>query len=131
MTIEDMIEQHGYYVDEVGGEVRYVTRDSQGFARIGPLRHGLKARRPKVRPAVPPQNDAEATILLPSGAEVGIGVAPVYDAKEGWRARWLRRLRDKQWHNAVQHLAVDIAMWASCLSLAAVALKVAYWVVML
>jgi hypothetical protein len=34
-------------------------------------------------------------------------------------------------HHTIRHLALDVAMWSTCLSMAAVVLKAAYWVVVL
>ena len=140
MTLEDMLDTHGFYVEEVEGERRYMTRDSQNRAVFGPRQRevrGLMAmlhgRSRRSRPKQAAQIDADATIVLPTGEELGVGVSPalVRDAPEGLRARWARRLKDREWHRAVQHTAVDVAMWASCLALAAVSLKAAWFVVTL
>lgn len=130
MTLQDMFDTNGYRVDEIMGEKRYVTSDEHGRSVVGPVRHRRRARTTAYRH---PQTDADATIVLPSGEEVGVGVAPVQvrDEPEGRRARWMRRLKDREWHRAVRHTAVDVAMWASCLSLAAVIVKLAVVVVTL
>lgn len=140
MTINEMMNSNGYYVDTVGGEEHYVTRDEHGFAQLGPRRRGARGlmatgHRPHraARPTPPAQNDPDATILLPTGEEVGVAIAPVTvrQETESRRARWARRIKDVSWHRAVQHLAVDVAMWSACTALAAVVLKVAYVVVTL
>lgn len=123
MSLEELFDTNGWYLEEVDGELRYVSRDEKNRSVVAGRvkRHGGKrhlfARRPKRQP----QTDADATVVLPTGDRVLI-------PKEG---RWARRLKDREWHRAVQHAAVDVAMWGCMLSLTAIAMKAAYWVVAL
>ena len=106
VTLEEAFETNGYYVEVIDGENRYVTRDDKGRAVFGPRQrnaHGWMAKlhRPRRRNTAPaaPQSDADATILLPTGEELGIGVEPaqIRDATEG---KWARRLKSREWHRA-------------------------------
>ena len=135
MTLEEMYDTNGYRLEDIMGEKYYVTKDEKGRSTIGPRRRGGRGmlswgRRAHRSTRKPAQEVAEATIVIPQYGSVAVGVAPAYvrDAGEG---RLSRLLKDRQWHRAVQHTAVDVAMWASCLALSAVVLKVAYWVVTL
>lgn len=123
MTMEEMFDTNGWDIVEIQGVERYVTRDDRGVAHVarGIVRHARRGRKGRGSAAQPAQTDPDATILLPSSKELG----------GGWRARWSRRLKDREWHRAVQHAAVDVAMWACMLALSAVSLKAAYWVVVL
>jgi hypothetical protein len=121
MSLEEMMDNHGYRVDKVGGERRLVTVDERGRAVIGPKprRHekrGLLSRFRRDR-MVTRDSNAETVVIDTTGVR----------SVRGWRAVFL----DIEVHRAIQHTAVDIAMWAACGSLAAVALKAAYWVVVL
>jgi NMD protein affecting ribosome stability and mRNA decay len=123
MTMEEMMETNGWRIDTVGGERRLVTVDENGRAVVGPKprRHekrGLLARFRRNRERVVTRDSNEETVVIDTD-----GVRSV----RGIRAAFL----DIDVHKAIQHAALDVALWAIGVSLAAVALKTAYWVVVL
>ena len=127
-TFEDLMNHNGYEVIQIAGELRYVTRDNNGRATVGPRRRGGKGimamlhRRNHARPSAPAQKAVQATIETSTGSPVGIDMPP---------ARIRDAVKDPEWHRTVRHLAIDVAMWATCGSLAAVVLKAAWFVVTL
>lgn len=136
MNLSDMFDTNGWYLEEVNGELRYVTRDEDNRAHVGPRRRRTRGllslfRRCNRRPSAAPQNDAEETVVLPTGDRVAALYAVPLVAPEGFRARWVRRLHEASWHRAVRHTAIDVAMWACMLALSAVCIKAALFVVML
>lgn len=117
MTIEEMFDQNGWDTAEIKGEVYYTTRDENDRAVVGPRRRNGRG-------------------LLALGrrkhaiTRTRVGEQPVSE-RPSFKERLVGHLMDREWHRAVQHTAVDVALWAACGSLAAVCLKVAYWVVTL
>lgn len=104
-------QQYGYYEEVVRGQGYYVTRNHRGASVLGPKRHRGLGWLPKVG-VRRPQKQA-AALAAPSGAE---GTPPRRS-----------RLRDREWHRAVQHTAVDVTMWVCGLAVSAAFLKGAWW----
>lgn len=119
MTIDQLFDRNGYYVEDREGETRYVTRDERGRAVFGPRQHSTHGWMSKLHP----RNRRSGVVTGPQSQE-----GPTMETEPEKKGR-LSRLRDAEFHKAVQHTAVDITMWACGLSLAAIAIKCAYWVV--
>jgi hypothetical protein len=137
VTLEEMFDQNGYWTEEVNGEQRYVTTDGKGRSVIGPRRRGrrkLFGGRPHTqsRAVVPAQIDEGPTVVVRPYPEVVRGTARV---RSGWwrrqKAVWTARFYDRDWHAAVQHTGVDVMIWVMGVSVSAVFVKAAYWVVTL
>jgi hypothetical protein len=144
VTLEEMFDRNGYDTVEINGQDRYVTRDDNGVAHMSEIKRHRRPSRWLRRwreghvPSQPVQNDAEATIVLPTGDRVAVEVTTRQIGRGSLgerytiaKLRWSERLHSKRWHEAVRHVAVDIAVWAGCASLAAVMVKAAWFVVML
>jgi hypothetical protein len=126
--MDEMGEQHGSYVDEVGGEERHITTDQHGRAVVGPRRHASKVRKFFRGHTRATQQDAD-TITT---GEVQQVVEGDNESRWAWlRRQWMVRFYDEQWHKAIQHTAADIMIWSLGLSFSAVVIKGAYWVVTL
>jgi hypothetical protein len=121
-----MFDRNGYYIEDLEGETRYVTRDERGRAVFGPRQrrtHGWMAK-------LHPRNRRRNGAVVGAESQEGSTMELETEAGTRWgrlRARW----RDAEFHKAVQHTAIDVTMWGCGLSLVAVAAKCAYWVVML
>lgn len=119
MSLEEMMNEHGWDETELNGTNRYVTRDEFGRAVVGPVKHG-KGRR---RSLLGRLRRKERVVTLDSHAETVVidteGVETITEAK----------LHDRDFHQAVRYVAVDLLTWSFCLSLGAVCVKVAWMVV--
>jgi hypothetical protein len=133
--MEEMFDSNGAYIEEVDGELRYVTADERGRAVVGPRAHSRSRwmgnrRHTRNRPQI----DGDTTNLVYAGEEVR-GVAQVPTGTQAWlrrqKAKWLNRFYNEEWHKAVQHTGVDLMVWTMGTSVAAVFVKGAYWVVTL
>lgn len=143
VTLEEMFDENGWYTEELYGQQRYVTRDERGKAVVGPRRRGGRGLMAighgsrKANANQRPQKAVVAELQSNAGEEVPVVLpsASVRDKAASWtkrqRARWERRFKDKEWHSAVQHTALDVALWAACGSFAAVCVKAAWFVVTL
>jgi len=140
MTMEELFQNNGYRTDLVGPEERYVSTDERGRSVIGPRRHGHRPRRGWWRNKHTKQTKKAGTAVHDDTTIViidrkGVEVAQQEPGLKGWAAHqkkvWLSRFYDAGWHKAVQHTAVDVLLWAAGLSMAAVMLKGAWWIVTL
>jgi hypothetical protein len=60
MSLEELFDTHGFYTEVVNGEIRYVTRDGEQRAVLGPRQHRKRGRlftRRAPRRVEPAQND--------------------------------------------------------------------------
>lgn len=128
MTINEMFHANGYDVYEVRGEKRYVTRDEKGRAVVGPRRRGGRGVMAFLHPR---GNGRKPVQVVEAEYYGGDGQEPQENWAQRAKRRWLERWYNPEWHKAVQHTALDLAIWAPCLALAAVSLKGAWWVVTL
>ncbi len=102
-----LAEQYGWYEEVIRGQGHYVTKDHQGCAVIGPKRHRGHGWFPRKRK----NGEAKEEKVV--------------------RRTWRERLKDREFHSAVQHTAVDITLWVTGMSLVAVVVKGAWWVLSL
>jgi hypothetical protein len=123
MSLEEMMDTNGWRIDEINGQRRLVTVDENGRAVVGPppRRHEKRSLLSRFR------RNRERFVTRDSNAETVVIDTDGVRSVRGVRAAFL----DIELHKAIQHAALDVALWAVGLSLAAVALKTAYWVVVL
>lgn len=148
----------GYYRTAVGAEIRYVTRDG-GRAVIGPLSHRKRHKGKKGAPPaytgsrlMKPEDVAAMQANLSKAFsnleknfhgitlrdEVPPAPEPAKPRRKRLRVRpFFTRVRAtvedwfwiREWHEAVRHIAIDLLVWVLCLSVAAIMIKCAWWVV--
>ena len=128
--------QNGYYEEDLKGGRYYVTKDEKGGAVVGPKRHrGVslfsRKKRSQGEPEPVPHPFQQA---MESLRNISIEPIPVFSPAPPPRRRfarvrdWFANWRDPEWHEAAQHTAKTVRMWAFTVFSVAIFAKGLLWI---
>lgn len=127
VTFRAFVLQRGQRTDTIQGRQYRVSTDHKGRTVIGPARHRKMSSEPKAREVDPAAVTAAfSRIRTPWPAPPPQKPSRWQRVKDRVAAAW-DLFTDPDWHRLVQHVAVDVLVWALAIGVVGLVSRALYW----